>query len=303
MMEENSSQTCIEDLKKEYAAIPIPEELRSRVNFAVEQAKETQTKQRKEKYKMRITKIAKVTGATAAAFVLTVAVLANSSQNIAVAMEQVPVLGAITKVVTFRTYEDDRGNVSAHIDVPQIEGGSEVSEVNNAIEQYTDMVIDQYEQDAAVMGEEGHYDLDLSHEVVTDNDSIFAIRFNQTLVMGSGNESVRIYNIDKETGKILSLGDLFQEDSNYLDILTKNIQEQMQQRMDADEKVYYWLHDEVEAWNFTQLSPDASFYVNKEGQLVIVFNEGDVAPMYMGVVEFTIPSDVTADIAQPGYLQ
>ena len=35
--------------------------------------------------------------------------LANSSATIAHAMEQIPVLGAITKVVTFRNYEDDRG--------------------------------------------------------------------------------------------------------------------------------------------------------------------------------------------------
>lgn len=303
MIEANSPPKYIEDLKKEYEAIPIPDELRSRVYSAVEQAKETQEKQRKGKYFMRITKVAKAVGATAAAFMLTVVVLANSNQNIAMAMEQVPVLGAITKVVTFRTYEDNRGNVSARIDVPQVEGGDGVSEVNDAIEQYTDMIINQYEQDAAVMGEEGHYELDLTHEVVTDNDSIFAIRFNQTLVMASGNESVKIYNVDKATGKILSLGDLFRADSSYLDVLTENVQEQMQQRMDADENVHYWLHDEIEEWNFTKLSPDASFYVNEDGQLVIVFNEGEVAPMYMGVVEFTIPFDVTADIAQPGYLQ
>ena len=41
---------------------------------------------------------------------------------------------------------------------------------------------------------------------------------------------------------------------------------------------------------------------NADGELVIVFNEGDVATMYMGVTEFTIPAEATADIAVPGYL-
>ena len=75
--------------------------------------------------------------------------LANSSATIAHAMEQIPVLGAITKVVTFRNYEDDRGNTSAHIEVPQIEGGEGVSDLNDAIKAYTDTIIAQYEKDAA----------------------------------------------------------------------------------------------------------------------------------------------------------
>ena len=297
-MKENYPEK-MEQMKQEYEQIPVPDELAFRVRASIEQAK----RQKKEKYVMRISKVAKTLGATAAAFMLTVVALANSSQNIAQAMEQVPVLGAITKVVTFRTYEDERGNVSAHVDVPQIEGGEEVSAVNDAIEAYTDTIIAQYEADAEIVGDEGHYDLNISHTVVTDNENIFAIRFDETLVMNSGNQSVMIYNVDKSTGKILTLADLFLPDSDYIAVLTENIQEQMQARMDADESVHYWLHDEIEAMNFKELPPDVAFYVNENGELVIVFNEGDVAPMYMGLEEFAIPAEVTADIAQPGLLK
>ena len=297
-MKENTPD-IVKLMKQEYEQIPVPDELSFRVRAAIARAK----REKKEKYVMRIRKAAKTLGATAAAFMLTVVALANSSQNIAQAMEQLPVLGAITKVVTFRTYEDERGNVSAHVDVPQIEGSDEVRAVNDAIQQYTDTIIAQYEADAEIVGDEGHYDLNVSHTVVTDNENIFAIRFDETLVMNSGNESVMIYNVDKSTGKILTLADLFLPDSDYIAVLTENIQEQMQARMDADENVHYWLHDEIEAMNFKELSPDVAFYVNAEGELVIVFNEGDVAPMYMGVVEFAIPAEVTAAIAQPGLLK
>ena len=34
----------------------------------------------------------------------------------------------------------------------------------------------------------------------------------------------------------------------------------------------------------------------EEGRLVIVFNEGDAGPMYMGCVKFTIPEQVVDDI-------
>ena len=241
---------------------------------------------------------------------LTLVVLVNSSSTVAYAMGKVPVLGAITRVFTFVTYEDDQGKTSAHVDVPRVEGGSD--ELNAAIEEYTNAIIEQYKADAGLVkeyeadpdapdAETNQYHLDLTYSVVTDSDSIFALRFDQTQIMASGNESVKIYNMDKATGKILALGDLFQPGSDYLDVLTKNIQEQMRQQMAADENVYYWLNDEVSKWNFTQLSPDATFYINEDQELVIVFNEGDVAPMAMGVCEFVIPAEAIADIALPGY--
>ena len=54
--------------------------------------------------------------------------------------------------------------------------------------------------------------------------------------------------------------------------------------------------------NFTALDPDTSFYIDGEGRLVLVFDEGTVAPMYMGITEFTIPAQVVKDIALPQYL-
>ena len=67
--------------------------------------------------------------------------------------------------------------------------------------------------------------------------------------------------------------------------------------MDEDENVYYWLEDkEVEEWNFDEIPEDVSFYVNENNELVICFNEGDVAPMYMGTVEFVISNEVLGEI-------
>ena len=71
----------------------------------------------------------------------------------------------------------------------------------------------------------------------------------------------------------------------------------MREQMDADENVYYWLDDEdIPEWNFREITEDTSFYVNGDDQIVIAFNEGDVAPMYMGCVEFVIDNTVLAGI-------
>lgn len=282
-----------DSLKQKYDSIPVPGELEERVRSSMRRARRDQTR-------AGFLRALRMTGATAAAALLVIVVLANSSQSLAHAMAQVPVLGAITRVCTFRTYEDERGNASARVEVPEVEGGDEL---NAAIQEYTDRIIEQYEADVAEMGGEGYYSLDLTNDVVTDNDVLFALRFRLTEVMASGVESVRIYNVDKATGRILSLADLFQPDSGYLDALTQNIRQQMLDQMKADENVIYWLDGDVEAWNFPALSPDATFYVDADGQLVIVFDEGEVAPMSMGVVEFTIPREVTAEIANPHLLK
>lgn len=295
--------TDMQDIKNEYESIPVPEELESMVRASIQKAR--LQKRKENSWIMKTRKIVVGVGATAAAFMVGITGLANSNAGIASAMEQIPVLGTITRVVTFRTYEDETGGASAHIEVPQVEGGEAV---NDAIKEYTDTIIAQYEKDAKLYdngepaGETDHYSLDISYETVTDNEKVFGLRLNQTQIMASGYESVVIYNVDKSTGEIMELGDLFQKDSNYLDVLTKNIQQQMRDQMKADENLHYWVDDEIDGLNFKELSENATFYINKDNNLVIVFDEGEVAPMYMGVCEFVIPSDVTSEIARPGYL-
>lgn len=52
-------------------------------------------------------------------------------------------------------------------------------------------------------------------------------------------------------------------------------------------KMYFITEDDMAP--FTSLRPDQSFYINQEGQLVIAFDEYDVAPGSMGRPEFIIP--------------
>ena len=86
------------------------------------------------------------------------------------------------------------------------------------------------------------------------------------------------------------------EGADYKAVISENIKAQMQEQMDADENVYFWLNDEIEELNFQSITDETAFYVNADGEIVISFNEGDVAPMYMGVVTFTIPEEVVESI-------
>ena len=144
--------------------------------------------------------------------------------------------------------------------------------------------------------EMGYQDLVVKSEVVADNEKYFTLRLLCYQGAGSGYAWNYYYTIDLMTGEQLQLKDLFKEGADYINIISEDIKKQMKEQMEADEAVYYWLEDEMEEWNFKTITDETSFYLNEEGNLVINFNEGDVAPMYMGIVEFVIRKEVVKDI-------
>ena len=60
--------------------------------------------------------------------------------------------------------------------------------------------------------------------------------------MASGTEYTKVFTIDKTTGDIISLSDLFKNKPEMLTAISDNIKEQMKQQMAADSSVYlfYW---------------------------------------------------------------
>ena len=267
--------------------------------------------------------------AVAAALALFI-ILPNTSATVAHAMESVPVLGQIVKVITIREYKDDNGNVSADIKTPEVQQDSSnkntntadtmdnfqdstgassntdssVSNLNTELQKYTDEIIAQYEKDAKIQGSDGHENVTTDYTVVTDNDKLFALRFDTTVTMADSGQTVKIYNVDKQSGKILALSDMFQNGADYTSVLKEEILKQMKGNNKKDENNIYFatdpdMSDEI---NMDDEISKANFYVNKDGNLTIVFDKGTVAPMYMGVLEFTIGNDAIKDIKSTEYL-
>ena len=74
------------------------------------------------------------------------------------------------------------------------------------------------------------------------------------------------------------------------------LKQQMKEQMAADENKIYWLDSDMPEWDFTSITDNTSFYLNQNNEVVVCFNEGDVAPMSMGCPEFVIPNEVLAGI-------
>ena len=246
------------------------------------------------KNKPRLVYILRNTSATAVAAMTALVILTNVNPTIANAMENVPILGPISKIVTFRTYENQTNHFEAKVDVPEIE--SAPAEINQSIEEYANALISQYESDLHSSQGEGNYSLTSSYQVVTDTTNYLCLRIDTTLVMASGTEYTKVFTIDKRTGKIISLSDLFRNKPEMLTAISENIKEQMQAQMAADSSVIYFYNSDTPEWDFKELRGDESFYFNEKGELVITFEETDVAPAYMGAVEFAIPQSVTGTL-------
>ena len=258
-------------------------------------------KKRMEETEMEMNKNRKKSGiikcTVAAALVVGFMALPNTSASVAYAMGQIPVIGPLVEAVTFRDYkyESDRNN--ADIRVPEIRLGDQAKnndtqkklentteEINTEIQKITDQLVKEFEDNLA--HEEGYQNVVVNSEVLTATEDYFTLKLNCYQGAGSGYQFNYYYTIDLNTGKRLQLKDLFREDADYITAISKNIRKQMKKQMAEDENVIYWLDNEIREWNFKNITDKTSFYLNREGNLVISFNEGDVAPMYMGIVEF-----------------
>ncbi len=273
----------IEKLKKEYENINVKEEGVFIMKKRIEEAKR-ENKNKKIKY---------VSVASIAAIATFVA-LPNLSPNIAMAMSKMPIIGKIVEVVTIDKYEEQDKNITAKTPIVKDENNSDaLNGVNVKIDEYVKMLTEDFKKEFV---EGDNKSLDISYDVLKDSENIFTIRLNAEEIQASGYMFSKIYNVDKKTGNIVELKDIFKENSNYIEVLSENIKEQMKEQMAKDDSKSYFLDSDLEDTNFKQINQNQNYYFNENNDLVISFDEYEVAPGYMGKVEFIIPSDITVNI-------
>ena len=244
--------------------------------------------------------------AVVTAVVLAFIILPNISEKIASAMSEVPVLGEIVRVVTFREYRYKDEMHTADIEIPQVQVPSvEKENSKNAIKESSAEVNQEIKKIAQKkrkelkkqMEKEGYQEIKVDSEVIVQNERFCTLKLTSFERAGDGYEENYFYTFNLKTGKRLFLSDIFKEDSDYIERISENIKKQMKEQMDGEEDVSYWLEEEdVPENNFQSIAPDTKFYIGENGEVVICFDEGEVAPMYMGTVEFVIPEEIIGDI-------
>ena len=256
---------------------PLPEDYAGRVFQTCAALEETRPRKRRPYRWM----------AWAAAVLALCIAVPNVSPAAAASMADLPVLGAIVRVVTFRSYIYDDGFHSADVSVPELAGSQAAQKVNEQVRDYTDRLMGAFEETCeAELGQEGYLGLDVTSSVVTDSDTWFTLRVDAVETQASGYQFSRFYHIDKAADQVVKLKDLFREDADWSAVLTREVRRQMEERMAADSGASYFPEE------LTEIGPEQNFYFNESGELVLVLDEYTIAPGSMGMPEFTIPADV-----------
>ncbi len=290
-----------EEMKQEYEQRHMPEQ-------KVELLKDTINRAKQDGRKKRRGRVVRGIASVAAVAVIFVA-LPNTSAQVAHAMSSIPVIGKLVDVVTFRNYQYNSERNNADVEVPELVVKEDetskpqaqenlkktTEEINAEIKQISDSFITEFEEN--MQNEEGYQNVTIKSEVIATTENYFTLKLICFQAAGSGAEWDYYYTIDLNTGERLALKDLFTEGADYITPVSDDIKRQMREQMAQDENVMYWLDDpEVPEWNFQAITDDTAFYVNADGNLVIFFNEGDVGPMSMGVVQFTIAPEAIQNI-------
>jgi len=287
----------LEQLKKQYENIAIPKEL----DLVVEKAIRKNKKRRG---------IKRLIGAGAAAAVLFITGI-NTSPTFANSMSEVPLVSSIVKVLTFKEFKVNDGTIEANIKVPAIENLENKTLESTLNKKYLDESKKLYSNFQLEMEElrqkgGGHMGLDSGYVVKTDNDQILAVGRYVVNTVGSSSTTFKYDTLDKKNELLITLPSLFKDD-RYISLISENIKKQMKEQMKKDPNKVYWVEgamDDVPISPFQSIDKNQTFYINDHGNLVIVFNKYDVAPGYMGVLEFTIPTAVIAnDLVSNEYIK
>ena len=277
--------------RNEYENIEIPDELEFLVRTTIKE------QEKKMKRKNIINKSVIAAAVAGVVFVGSI----NLSSEISYALSEVPVLGSIVRVLTFKTFELKDNNFDAQLKTPAIEGLDSKLEamlnekyLDENQKLYDDFMKEIDELKKADM-EEAHMGIASGYEVKTDTDKLLVIGRYVVNTAGSSSTTIKYDTIDKQNKLLITLPSLFKDEA-YIDIISENIKAQMKEQM-KDESNVYWLEDEMMGdENFSKIDKNQSFYITKDNQLVIAFDKYEVAPGYMGNPEFIIPSELLKDV-------
>ena len=150
------SEAGMKSIKTDYMEPQMSEEQLKKLKMRMQQAKEDN---RKEKRRTLCNRLA----TTAAIIVVAFIVLPNMSSTIAYAMEKIPVVGSLVKVVTLRNYGYEDEQHRADVDIPELvvdietqSGQHEVilenatAEINAEIQAIIDDKIDNTQEDTII---------------------------------------------------------------------------------------------------------------------------------------------------------
>ena len=101
------------------------------------------------------------------------------------------------------------------------------------------------------------------------------------------------YNLDLKNNRILTLKDILGE--NYVEIANAAIVEQIEDRIENEDLIFWGFNSSDDTGaieGFTTVDENTRFYINADGNPVVVFPKYEIGPGYIGIQEFEIEGGI-----------
>lgn len=281
----------MEQAKKEYQSTAIPPELSRRMEEAIGRGERKKSARwRCSAHGVRRLALASISCAVLLIFSV------NANAALASGLYEIPVIGAIARVFTFREYKENDEVKVINAKIPAIHntGNTELEtrinydilkKMNAVVEQAESMAQEYYDAFIATGGKKEEFipmEIDLNYDIKCSDDNLLSFIITESQVLANCWVQNFYYNIDLETGKTITLEHLFGK--NYKEIVNGEVNRQIAQRKEADENALFFEGED----GFQTISANQSFYIRGDRTVVVVFEKYEIAPGYMGTLEFPI---------------
>ena len=282
----------LEDAKKVYEAIKIPEQLKYMVDRTI--ANESKPKRYFSRY-------IKYTLSAVSCVFITFVFMINVNPSLATSIAEMPIIGDIARVFTIKEYKEEDSLKLINAKIPAIEntGNTELEKrVNYEITLKMNEVLDEAEARAAEYkeaiiatgGNEEDYqpiNIQIDYKVGYSSSEIVSFVILKSETLASAYTEMYFYNVDIETGKDLNLRDVLGD--NYKEIVDETIYKEIEERSKNPDNMYFTKGE----GGFEGIENEyQNFYINENGKVVIVFEKYEIAPGYMGIQEFEIDKQI-----------
>ena len=123
---------------------------------------------------------------------------------------------------------------------------------------------------------------DITFQNYYSDDKIISFSINATQIMADSYLQKKFYTVDLKTGEVYNIEHFL--GSDYQNNVKKSVQQQIAENKEKYPNLMYF----DEAVNNLKITNEQPFYINKDNQVVVVFNQFEIAPGYMSLPEFII---------------
>ena len=289
----------LEAMKERYDRIRIPEELGIMIQQEIEKSRKQQEQKRRTGSSRSFKRIIHSMAAAAAVVCILFTTALNTSPVLAKEAEQLPVIGPLARILTFRTYETEKDDIAVSVEIPTIEmiaadTGITVDEINQEIldccNRYADEALQRAEEYRTAFLETGgtleewaehNIKITVDYEIKQQGSDYLSFVVRGTESWTTAYSESRYYNLDLRTGEAVTLMDILGD--GYVELIDESIRKQIAERQEKGETFFT-----AEEGGYAGVSEDVKFYINENNRPVIVFEKYEIAPGSSGEIEFVV---------------